>query len=387
MQTVKLKGLIWGHRRAVGPAEALSEQFCRTHSTTQIEWTVRSLASFEHQSLDMLARDYDLIVYDHPFSGSLVETAAFAPLTPEMDLPLGTQDAAMWAGPSLASYRFGGSVWGLPIDAATQHAAYRSDLLDKTGKAVPENWLQVLELGKALKDEDLYLGMAALAPHAVLVIAALMANMGKPWSTDPDLPFSIDQAAFLEAYEMLAEFMQYVPQEALGWNAIDLHDAMIARDDIVYCPCVYGYATYGEADYNHRLSFADFAGTMEPYHAGTVLGGAAMGLSRGCRHMDEAITFLRFAASERAQTEQIAMHHGQPARIEAWDDPAVNQRFNGFFSATRQTIETAWTRPRFCGYPKFQQDAGEIVARTLAENRGAEAAWNEIHPLLKTVNS
>jgi multiple sugar transport system substrate-binding protein len=387
MTTIKLKGLIWGHRRAVGPAEALSEQFCHANPSIQIEWTVRSLASFEHQSLEVLAKDYDLIVYDHPFSGSIVETAAFAPLTPEMDLPVGTGDAGVWAGPSLASYRFGGSVWGLPVDAATQHAVYRSDLLAKTGRSIPENWQQVLALGKAVKADGLYLGIAALAPHAVLVIAALMANMGKPWSTDPDQPFSIDKAAFLEAYELLVELMQYVPQEALGWNAIDLHDAMVERDDIVYCPCVYGYATYGEADHKHRLSFADFAGAAAPCHAGTVLGGAAMGLSRECRNMDEAVSFLRFTASDHAQTEQIAMHHGQPARIEPWDDSAVDQRFNGFFSSTRLSIETAWTRPRFRGYPKFQQDAGEIVARTLAENRGAEAAWDEICPMLNTVNS
>lgn len=385
MAIVTLRGLSWGHRRATGPLIPLTQSFCAQNADVAIEWAVRPLSDFEHQSLPQLASVYDLIIYDHPFSGTIVESGAFLPLSGNAQLRVGVLDDHLWLGASLSSYRYGGTVWGLPIDAATQHAIYRADLM--AAEPLPDNWSSAVALGEKLQKQGQYLGMAVTAPHAILTIASLMANLGCPWETRPDFPFTIDRAGFCEAYAQLQALLRYCPQNSFSWNAIDLHDQMVANDNIVYCPCVYGYGTYGEADYRARLSFGPFAGLKAPYHAGSTLGGTGLAISRLTRHPAEAIRFLAFAAGHEAQKDLIPSRHGQPALEAAWDHSAADARFNGFFSNTKTSIEAAWMRPRYRGYIGFQAAAGVMVAESLGAGDKAETAWIKIEPLFAAVNT
>lgn len=382
MSTV-LKGLSWGHRRATGPLEPLVARFRETRPDIEIEWTVRPLSDFEHQGLAGVAELFDLIIYDHPFSGDLLASGAFVPL--DQHLPgLTPDDDKRFAGASLTSYRYGGAVWGAPIDGATQHALYRADLMGS--RLVPMMWSDVLTLGQDLRRDGLWLGLACETPHAGLVVGALMSNAGKPWSTDPAQPFTVDRAALREALELTAAVVALSPPEAIGWNSIDLHDQMVARDDIAYAPCVYGYATYGEADMRKRLSFAPFPGTTAPYAAGTAIGGTAVGLSRHCKDRQAALDFIAFLLGDEAQREIIPAHHGQPALLSGWEDEAVDARFNGFYSATRSTIDSAWIRPRLPGYPEFQKQLGIMVRCALARDMTVDAALDAIEALAARVN-
>lgn len=381
--TTVLKGLSWGHRRATGPLQPLVDRFRQSQPDIDIEWTVRPLSDFEHQGLAGVAELFDLIIYDHPFSGDLLSSGAFVPL--DRYLPgLTPADDRRFAGASLTSYRYGGAVWGAPIDGATQHALYRADLLG--ARALPESWNEVLALGEELRRDKLWLGLACETPHAGLVAGALMSNAGKPWSTDPARPFAVDRAALREALELIAAVVALSPPEAIGWNSIDLHDQMVARDDIAYAPCVYGYATYGEADMRCRLSFAPFPGTTAPYAAGTAIGGTAVGLSRHCVDQQAALAFIAFLLSDEAQRDIIPAHNGQPALLSGWDDAAVDARFNGFYSDTRSTIDSAWIRPRLPGYPNFQKQMGIMVRCMLAREMSMDAALDAIEALAATVN-
>ncbi len=379
-----LKGLSWGHRRATGPLQPLVDRFRQTHPDIDVEWTVRPLSDFEHQGLAGVAEQFDLIIYDHPFSGDLLESGAFVALDKHL-AGLAPGDDARFAGASLTSYRYGGAVWGAPIDGATQHALYRADLMG--AHALPQTWNDVISLGGTLRRDGLWLGLACETPHAGLVVAALMSNAGKPWSTDPAAPFHVDRAALREALELTAAVVALSPPEAIRWNSIDLHDQMVARDDIAYAPCVYGYATYGEADMRRRLSFAPFPGSVAPYAAGTAIGGTALGLSRHCKDQPAALAFIAFVLSDDAQRDIIPAHHGQPALRSGWEDAATDARFNGFYSATRTTIDSAWIRPRLPGYPAFQKQVGIMVRCALSREMSVEAALDSIEGLAAAVKA
>jgi multiple sugar transport system substrate-binding protein len=386
MTTTVLRGLNWGHRRATGPLGPLTAAFCEHHPDIDVEWVVRPLSDFEHQGLSGLASVYDLIIYDHPFSGSIVETGAFEPLSSHPQTKLSLADASRYLGPSMRSYRMGGSVFGVPIDAATQHAAYRADLLEAAAESVPTSWSDAIALGQRLEKHGMKLGLAVKTPHAGLAIAALMANAACPWTTDVDTPFGMDRDGFVSAYEAVRELFSYCHREAIEWNAIDLHEAMVARDDIAYTPCVYGYGTYGEADYRRRLSFADFAGGVAPYHAGSVLGGTGLAVSRHSPNKEAALAFAAFAASEEGQ-RLIQTKHGQPGLASLWSAGEADQRFNGFFTGARRSIETACMRPRHRGYIGFQAAFGDVVAAGLDAGETGATVWRRVPALLEGVNS
>ena len=178
--SVRLCGLSWGHRRANGPLGPLVARFRREHPEIEIDWQVRPLSDFEHQGIAGVAERFDLVIYDHPFSGDIEASGAFLPLD-DLVPELAPTGSARYVGPSLDSYRYRGRIYGAPVDAATQHALVRADLMESD--VIPTRWDDVLALGARLRSRGLFLGFAGETPHAGLTVAALMANAGTAWPT------------------------------------------------------------------------------------------------------------------------------------------------------------------------------------------------------------
>ena len=361
MSNLSLKGLAWGHRRATGPLMPLTEAFRRDRPDVTIEWIVRPLGDFEHQPIADIAGLYDFLIIDHPFCGDIAAAGALLPLEEAMPDLLGAGADGLYVGPSLSSYRYGGHVWAAPIDAATPHSAFRPDLLERVGRGVPGTWAEMLDLGRALRRAGLWLATPCASPHAFATGASLMANLGRPIATDPDKAFAFDASAMATALDALDALLALSPPEALGWNAIAIEEAMVTRDDIAFAPSVYGYATYAEADMRRPLRFADFCGLVPPFEAGSMLGGTGLGVSASTGQREAALAFVRFCLSPAAQDRIIPEHHGQPARASAWADPANDRRFGGYYSAVRRSIDSAWIRPRWPDYIRFQAEAGRLV--------------------------
>jgi len=200
--------------------------------------------------------------------------------------------------------------------------------------------------------------------HGFLAVAALMANAG--WQLpEHRSEFVLNRAAMVSAVDAIRNVLDLSPREALDWNSIAVLDAMVERDDLVYCPIVYGFAAYGRPQSGPRLGFGPFPGARGPYSAGSVLGGAGVGISKACRDIDAALAYLGFLARVDVQLNSFARNSGQPARIEAWTDAETDRLANGFYSSVASTIEASTIRPRFLGYQQFERAAGEHMEALL----------------------
>jgi multiple sugar transport system substrate-binding protein len=378
--------ICWKHRRAVDPLVAAVAQFKQLHPDITVRVDERPLSDFEHQGIAGVAQEYDLIIFDHPFTGDIAKDQLFVPLDVHLPALFGPSADTLYVGPSLDTYRYNDHVWGAPIDAATQHALVRHDLMAAAGETVPTNWTAVLALGERLNKRGLKLGFGIETPHALCAVAALMANTGTPWTNKEGEPLHIDRAAFKSGLQQVRQLLSYCPPEALQWNSIDVHENMVARDDIAYSPCVYGYATYGEQDMRKPLGFGPFPGLAAPYYANTAIGGTALGISAHCEHKDAALAFVAFFVSPPVQDITIPQHHGQGATSSSWSLPDNDRLYNGFYSQTRQTIDNVWVRPRMPGYPVFQQHAGDAVAATLRGQISEDAAIDQVLSLADALN-
>jgi multiple sugar transport system substrate-binding protein len=352
--------MTWDHRRAVDPLLGTLPGFRMRHPQIEVEWAKRPLSGFEFTPVCELARAYDLIVLDHPFMGDVAVEQCLMPL----DSLIAEELEEAFVGPSLASYRYGGRLWALPIDAACQVAVSRPDLLEGADEAAPRNWAELLALGRRLQRHGLRLAIALRGVHSLMTFFTLCANLGRPCSSEPQQPL-IDRETAQPALEAMRELLSLCPPAVLDWNSIALHDAMVARDDLVFCPAVYCYATYAEADQRRPLRFHDLPGPEGL--GGSTVGGTGLGISASCRHPEAALAYARYLAESATQLA-FARHRGQPARREAWEDEALNARFGDCFRSTRATIEAAWVRPRYPGYLGFQARGGELVEQHL---RGA----------------
>ena len=145
--TIHLKGMTWAHPRGFDPMVATAAEFSTRHTDVSITWEKRSLQAFADHPLDDLAAHYDLIVVDHPHCGFVARNACLLAL----DQPAYEDELAAIAAQSLGgsheSYQYAGRQWALAIDAATQVAAYRPDLISTSD--LPTTWNQVVQLAKA----------------------------------------------------------------------------------------------------------------------------------------------------------------------------------------------------------------------------------------------
>jgi len=379
---VRLKGMTWDHRRAIEPLAALDRIFAAQHPDVAIEWQARPLSGFEFDPMERLAADHDLIIYDHPFCGRIAASGCLVDVAGIID-EAGGDDA--YVGPSAASYRYGGGRWAVPVDAACQVAVYRPDLLRVLDVGVPVSWDDACTLAERCRGHGLSVAMGLKGVHSLMTLFSLCASLGTPLAQGAPVSANERSVAF-EVLGMMRRLVALMPASVLDWNSIRLQDEMSGSDELVYCPAVYGFAAYAEADRERPLRFAAFAGCdREAPCRGSTIGGAGLGVSARLAddpdRLEAALAYARVAANGRIQRDVFASAHGQPAHMDAWLDADTDTRFGGFFGHTRQTLERSWIRPRYDGYLAFQAAAGGLVEDHLRGRLGATALIDRLRLL------
>ena len=157
---------------------------------------------------------YDLIVLDHPHLGDAVAAGCLVPL----ESVFAAEEIAAWAaasvGRSFASYRYAGKYWALPLDAATQVAAFRSELLQD--EPPPATWDAVITLAQR---RPVCLSLAG--PHAALTFMSICTALGEPPASKDSDQF-VNSGVGTEALAIMAAIHGHVTRLALGKNPIGI---------------------------------------------------------------------------------------------------------------------------------------------------------------------
>lgn len=362
-----LKGMTWSHPRGYDPMVATSRVW-RERSGVEIVWDKRSLQDFESFPIVELARQYDLIVIDHPHVGQITAEGCLTPLdVPGRELERSSLEAGS-VGQSYPSYNWEGRQWAFPIDAASQVMAYRADRLPQP----PRRWREVVDLAGERR-----IIVPMRAPHSLMLVLTLAANLGAPCSTRRDQLF-LDVTTGAHILGMLAELTALLDPADFSRDPIAASELLASSDDgrLAVMPYGYGYVNYAiDAFRPHRLTFADIpsAGAIGP--AGSALGGTGIAVSAFSASREAAIDYAYWVASGDVQRRLYAGAGGQPGHAAAWDDDTVNAATNGFYRDTRATLDAAYVRPRHSGYMAFQQAASErLNAGLLVQEASANIA-------------
>ncbi|MEM1431931.1 MAG: carbohydrate ABC transporter substrate-binding protein [Pseudomonadota bacterium] len=344
-------GLTWDHPRGVDALAEAARRANRGRATPLIEWVAQPLEGFESAPIADLAARHDLLVIDHPHVG---EAAAEACLIP-IDALYPAAQIAEWArrsvGPSLASYRWQGNLWALPLDVAAQVTARRSEALS----APAASWDEVEEIAARRP-----VALSLAGPHALLTLFSLCGSAGHVPGGDALL----DDVATVAALERMARLHAAQSAAARPMNPIALLQAMAAGElDLV--PLVFGYVPYARPGPG-RIAFSDPPGSACPDASGGVLGGTGIAFSRRSTPSPDVLAHVASLMTEQAQRRLLPAFSGQPSARAAWTDPSVNLRAGEFYASTLASTEKALLRPRFDGYVAFQTAASHRVRAALA---------------------
>ena len=367
---VLLRGLTWDHPRGRAGLEATAESYHSAHPHVGISWEARSLRDFGDQPLEKVTESYDMVIIDHPFIGSIAKGGCMVPLDTVVPATFLAEQERHSVGPGFRSYAFAGHQWALAIDGAAQVSAYRPDLL----KRPPQNWNQVAKLID--DDKTRRRVVTPLMPiDAISSFLTLSANMGSPaFQGEHAVDVRVGRTA-LRILEALAKGGQ---RDSLALNPPNALEMMSQTDEVSYAPLLYGYSNYsrpGFRDYVVRFTDIPSSGAGP---LGSNLGGAGLAVSSSSKHVERCADYAIFVASAETQRGIYFEAGGQPGHSAAWEDPHVNARSSDFFYDTRQTMERAYLRPRYDGYPELQVEAGELLHSFLVGGKDADKALDDL---------
>ncbi|MEF2976766.1 extracellular solute-binding protein [Subtercola sp. YIM 133946] len=351
-------GLTWDHPRGVNALRAAER--ARGTDSFGIDWNVHPLEGFESHPIAELAARYDLIVLDHPHLGEACADGVLRPL----DDYFSPEQLAAWArdavGPSFSSYSLEGRQWAVPLDAATQVAAVRLDLVAE----VPQTWHDVID---ACHDGRVALSLSG--PHAFLSFSSLCVAFGEAPQRNGDTFVSHDTGA-----RALATLRSIAARAVVGTESqspIELLQRMSSTDDIAYIPLVYGYVNYSSP----TLRFTDAPLELR---RGSTIGGTGLALTQRCVVTPDVLAHIEWLMSAGTQTTFIPGHQGQPSHRGAWGDDVVGRQSHGFYSSTLATIEGSWVRPRYTGFIGFQSEGSAIIRRVLSGDESIRAGLEQL---------
>ncbi len=349
---VRLKGSTWDHPRGYAPLLALAD---RHAGDVVVEWDIRSLREFGEQSVAVLAREYDLVVFDHPSVGEGAREDLIHPLDELVDAAVLDSMAQASVGPSWESYLVFGRPFALPIDAAG-HVSVSRDNKTTMG---PHTWAEALERATKSAKTDTQVALPLVDTDVICLFMTLLASSGVSLFDDDHQVANRDDV--LEILEFMHRFAAVVHPGSMDWNPIGLLDHMSQTDGVSYCPALFGYSNYSRVETpGARLHFGhspDWAN--QP--ARPLIGGAGIAISAFTDHPEAAASVISELCSSESQRGDYFLLGGQPGHRDAWTDDACNDISGGFFRNTLDSLNQAYLRPRRPGFTAFQTAAGVIL--------------------------
>ena len=364
-----LKGMTWDHSRGFDPMVATAKKFQEIHNNkVKIQWDKRPLQAFADRPIEDMTEDYDLIVIDYPHVGEVASKGLLQNLNiPKYEsqiLELKKQSV----GKSHESYFIDSKQWALAIDAASQTASYREDLIHN----LPLNWNSLLALAKDNKV------LWPLKPvHAISSFYSIYNNITS--ELIPEKKGFIDRYFGIKTLSMMKAVSNELIKDCLTMDPIQTAELMTRTNDFYYCPYIYGFSNYSRKNYRKNiLKYIDVMDLSGKGPAGTHLGGTGIAVSNVSKNKDLALEYAFWIAGAECQKSLFYESGGQPGNSEAWENEKINLETNDFFKNTRKTLDLAWVRPRHNGYMEFQDKSGDLINEFLQSEIKAEIVCEKL---------
>jgi multiple sugar transport system substrate-binding protein len=351
---------------------ATAQRFSELNPGVEITWEKRSLQDFADSSIENLAKRFDLLVIDHPWTGFGAQTEVILPLSDYLPANYIKDQEVNSVGRSFESYSFKDKLWALPIDAATPVATARLDILENQGLKVPKTYEELIALAKK--------GLVAFAGIPIDVLMSFYmfcCSLGEaPFQSENKV---VSTETGTKALQMFRELAQLIDPENFNRNPIKVYEAMVNTDEIAYCPFAYGYSNYSRTGYAKKLlHFYDLV-SLNNHPMISALGGTGLAISAFSKHIPEAVKYAEFTSSSAIQQSIYVDNGGQPGHLKAWENNNANELTHQYFKNTLPALERAYLRPRYFGHMHFQDHAGDVVRNYLMNGGKEESVLEELN--------
>jgi multiple sugar transport system substrate-binding protein len=361
---IQLNGITWTNPRGYLPLVASTEAWRKLRPDVSVHWEQLPWYQFEERVLSSLASGdgrYDLVMYDHPWTGQLAGQGWLVPwndLVPQTYLD-DLRDRVVT--PSTESYERGGKLWALPLDSACHASVSRADLTG--GCVLPSTWEQIEEWAKVHHDPPhrygLVLSLEGVLGHCLFL--SMMAGLNHPPYLDADEPIC-DRAAAEYVLTLLKSLLRFTPPGSETWGPWDIYDHMVTHDDVSYCPSIFGYVNYfGKGGRSSQLRLGTVPGFSGGQYGRPILGGVGLGIASASKALSEATEYGKFLMSEDTQLTIFPANSGQPSTRAAWANSTLNTASCDFYRDLAPGMAKAYVRPTYQSFHALELAGGRAL--------------------------
>jgi multiple sugar transport system substrate-binding protein len=249
-------------------------------------------------------------------------------------------------------------------------AAFRPELLQAP---VPNTWNDVDVL---LDDVGIAVAMPAIPVDAICAFLGSCRSLGEePFANDVVV---VGKRIGRQALERLRGVVTRAHPMSLGSNPPTVLDRMANTDEIAYVPLAFGYVNFAEPGFaKHVLRFAAGPAGAAGVPSGT-LGGAGLAVSSRTAHEETACAYAAFTASDEIQAGPYLEGGGQPGNASAWTGDDRAEPIRRYHEDTVGALDQAYLRPRYNGFLRFQDQAGDLVHGYLRDGGDPDVALDRL---------
>ena len=375
-----LKGIAWDHPRGYEPLRACSHEFKKKHPHISIKWDVRSLKDFGDRPLEDLVEDYDLITVDHPYMGHADKSGLLVPLDDHISKDALTSLAMQSVGLSFESYVYN-KLYALPIDAAAQVAAYKRVSFEKLNLKLPGTRQELKEFYKKLP-EGYFVTWPLCSVDAICSFLTLGAQENPKTFLNRR---TLNRKIAVKVIDELKYHLHFLHPESINDNPITSLNRMVACENIIYSPFLFGYTNYSRKGVKGQKITFHNSPTLRNSTVSTLLGGVGIAVSSYSKYLEAAVSFAKFVSSAEVQKDIYVKNGGQPGNIRAWLDKNNDEICGNFFSNTLKTMENAYIRPKYPNWNKFQEESGYLLHKGLKNHHDSDALARKLVELFNSV--
>ncbi len=386
---IVLKGITWKNPRGYDPLVAASARYNALFPDIQVQWEQYPWYEFEQRILDdfnQKKRIYDLIMFDHPWTGTLAANGWLLPWDDYLPESYTRELKQRVVAPSVESYYYNDKQWALPLDAASHCALYQKH--PGLRGELPATWEMIgawaIEQQKAGFETPLVLSLQGVLGSCLFL--SMMASYGQPAFADPEAAnINIEAAKYV--LTLLKELQAYSPPGSSNWGPWDIYDRFCENQDLLYSPSIFGYVNYlGPNNAGKNLYVSTIPSFQHRDKPSAIIGGVGLGLTYSCNHVDAALAYGRFLMSDQVQKEVFPVHFGQPSVKDVWEDTALNLAVNNFYLDLRPNMDNGYIRPRYNGFHSVELAIGDTLQKWWDDETDLETTivkLSEIKPTLK----
>ena len=169
-------------------------------------------------------------------------------------------------------------------------------------------------------------------------------------------------------------------------NPIEAAEYLVTSNKEHYSVCMYGYTNYSRDGFRSRTIVYDDVPSFDGLASGSQLGGAGIAISSASKNIEIAAKVAILLSLPEIQSSTYVDAGGQPGNLAAWKAPHANTITKNFFNNTLRTLERAWVRPRFLGWPDVQFQSSLIIHRILGEKNFSQKDIADINATYRQYN-